>query len=229
MPKKLISAAMIAATMTVSAQLADVSAPQRLLQGVQSDMYYPELSADGMTLTFSDLQEKNFRQYDYAAGSTLQVAERPTKAKAKNGVTARVDHTNLIINIGGQESTYSPVECYAGYLWPSVSPDGTKVMFVAAGKGVYITDLKGNVLAHPGRYEAPVWFGNDHIVVMKATDDGHQFESSQIILMTLDGSQTQALTRPESMAMFPTASIDANRVVYNTIDGRLYQLDVTLK
>jgi hypothetical protein len=47
--------------------------------------------------------------------------------------------------------------------------------------------------------------------------------------MTVDGSKIQELTRPESMAMNPTASIAAGKIVYNTIDGRLYQMNITLK
>lgn len=31
------------------------------------------------------------------------------------------------------------------------------------------------------------------------------------------------------MSMNPAAAISANRVVYNTIDGRLYEMTVTLK
>ena len=64
---------------------------------------------------------------------------------------------------------------------------------------------------------------------MNAKDDGHQYMSSQIVLLSADGKQVQDLTKPESMSMNPAAAISANRVVYNTIDGRLYEMTVTLK
>ena len=85
------------------------------------------------------------------------------------------------------------------------------------------------MIARPGNYESPAWFGNDHLVVQNATDDGHQLHSSQILLLSLDGSEKQELTKPESMTMTPTASIKANKVVYSTITGRLYEMDVKLK
>ena len=147
--------------------------------------------------------------------------------RVSTGVTTR--GSQLIIVRNGVEKAYTPVPSYAGYTWASLSPDGKKVMFVAAGHGVVITDLEGRILSEPGNYESPVWYGNDHIIVMDATDDGHQMRSSRILLMTADGKTTQALTRPESMSMFPTASIEAGKVVYNTIDGKLYQMNVTLK
>lgn len=236
MKKSLLFAASLAFSLSVSAQIAETSPAQPLLRGVESNMYYPELSADGNTLWFSDADYKNPRVYDFTDNVTLRLdkstaAQQASRNSVAKGVSVDVEGSKLKITVNGVCHSYTPVECYAGYCWPTLSPDGTKVMFVAAGKGIVVTDLKGKVIARPGtsRMEAPVWFGNNHIVAMNATDDGHQISSSQIVLMTVDGSSTQALTKPESMSMYPAASIDAGRVVYNTIDGRLYQINVKLK
>ena len=144
-------------------------------------------------------------------------------------VSVRIDGSTLFITRNGVEKAYSPVESYAGYLWASVSPDKTKVLFFAAGKGAFVIDLQGNVIAELGNYESPVWYGNDLVVAMNADDNGYQYCSSQIIIMRADGSEMQELTRPESMAMNPTASFSAGKIVYNTIDGRLYEMNVTIK
>ena len=61
---------------------------------------------------------------------------------------------------------------------------------------------------------------------MNATDDGHQFRSSQIVALSLDGQKFQQLTSPESMTMNPTATADGETIVFGTIDGRLYKLNV---
>lgn len=47
--------------------------------------------------------------------------------------------------------------------------------------------------------------------------------------MNLDGSRQQAITRPESMTFTPAASLQGHKIVYNTIDGYLYMVNVTLK
>ena len=240
--KILLSALAFTACVWAQAQIAEVSAPRPLLKGTQSEMYYPVLSADGTQLMFSKADYSDLRVYDYASGATKAVtATRPEAFRARfrgdkvstaqptTGTAVSVKGSKLIITVNGTIHEYTPVKCYAGYCWPSLSPDGTKVMFVAAGKGIYITDLKGNVLSHPGKYEAPVWYGNNHIVAMNAKDDGHQYMSSQIVLLSADGAQVQELTKPESMSMNPAAAISINRVVYNTIDGRLYEMTVTLK
>ncbi len=232
--KKFLLIASACIVLQASAQIADVSSPQPLLRGVESEMYYPEFSADGRYLSFTDASHQNARIYDFTDKVTVRVdAEtlNDKQVKVNKTVSATVENSELIIGINGVEYRYSPIEAFAGYLWPSVSPDGTKVMFVAAGKGIVITDLKGNIISRPGErgLEAPVWFGNNHIVAMNAKDDGHQYRSSQIVMLTVDGTQIQSLTKPESMTMFPTASPSADRVVYNTIDGRLYQIEVKLK
>lgn len=141
----------------------------------------------------------------------------------------RTEGTKLIIAKNGVEKAYTPIEGSAGYIWSSLSPDGTKVMFFAAGHGIVITDLNGNVIANPGNYETPVWYGNNHIVAMNATNDGHNYRSSQIVIVKADGSEMQELTKPESMTMTPTASFAAGKIVYSTIDGRLYQMNIKLK
>ena len=193
---------------------------------------------DGQSVTYisqhADARGRNLRtahRYDIATGLTTDAGgpSRVSVLPDKRGNTSvRTVDNRLYISSGNTEQCYSPVEAIA-YPWASLSPDGSKVMFVAAGKGVYITDLKGNILSHVGNYEAPVWYGNNHIVAMRATDDGHQYSSSQIVLARADGTAEQEITRPSSMTMNPAASISAGKIIYSTIDGYLYQVDVTLK
>lgn len=170
--------------------------------------------------------------YDIDSQTSRAVAPAARRVQAtpfrSGGSAVRTEDATLYITADGREQAYTPVDAVA-YLWASLSPDGTKAMFVAAGKGVYITDLQGRVLSFAGNYEAPVWFGNDCIVAQKSTDDGHQYRSSQIVLVKADGSAVQEITRPESMTFTPAASIAAGRIVYSTIDGYLYQVTATLK
>lgn len=240
MRKPLIAIVAAFIALGAHAQLATCSQPMPLLQGTQSNMYYPVFSPDGQSIMFSDVDHSNLREYSFADNVTTSVKATPKQAlKAaftpagkvtlEPQTTVRVDDSNLIITRQGKEISVSPVQCTAGYLWPSLSPDGSKIMFVAAGKGIVITDLQGNILARPGhsRLEAPVWYGNNHIVAMNTTDDGHQITSSQIVLLDLNGTQQQ-ITKPTSMAMFPAANQTTGRIVYNTIDGLLYQINITL-
>lgn len=162
-------------------------------------------------------------------GGVMTAVDGDISATVKNATTVRTEGSVLYIGINGVEKAYTPVESHAGYLWESLSPDGTKVLFFAAGKGIYVTDLNGSILQFLGNYEAPVWYGDNCVVAMNAKHNGYQHISSQIVMMTIDGEKFQELTKPESMTMNPTASYDAGKVVYNTIDGRLYQMNINLK
>ncbi|MDE6301088.1 MAG: hypothetical protein K2M19_05185 [Muribaculaceae bacterium] len=154
------------------------------------------------------------------------VARQAVARMAENPLTVEAD--NIILTApDGSVTRIHPVDC-AGYIWPSMSPDGSRVMFVAAGKGVYITDLEGSVLTVIPSLEAPVWVSDDVIAAMNTTDDGHQFSSSQIVLVRVDGSESQAVTAPESFTFEPIAAADGSALIYHTIDGVFYQVSLTL-
>ncbi len=162
-------------------------------------------------------------------GVSAKVDGKSYVISSQNEISVRTEGAKLCITCNGVEREYSPVAGSVCYLWASVSPDKTKVMFFAASKGIFIVDLNGNIISKLGNYESPVWYGNDCVVAMNAKHDGYQHTSSQIVMMRADGSEMQELTRPESMTMFPTASSKAGKIIYNTIDGRLYQMNITLK
>ena len=129
----------------------------------------------------------------------------------------------------GIEKKIAPVPTKYTYIWESLSPDGTKILFYAGGKGAYICDLDGNLVAELGKYTSPAWCGNDYVVAVNATHDGHQYETSQVVLLKADGSYKKELTTPVSMSMHPTASASGDRITYNTIDGRLFLMELKIK
>lgn len=297
MKSKILSLFALCCVISMNAQIAEIKSTVPLLNGVESNMYFPVLSEDGQKLLFTSDNFTGLKMYDFNDNVTIKISDevragfdavfspagdmvyyvaqhningrnmrqvksydvkskaikavspigryvsRPASLKggvtavvdgksittAKNTLSVRTEGSKLYITRNGIEQAFSPVESYAGYLWASLSPDKTKVLFFAAGKGAYVVDLNGNIVAELGNYESPVWFGNDCVVAMNAKHNGYQHISSQIVMMKVDGSAFQELTKPESMAMNPTASFEAKKIVYNTIDGRLYQMNVSLK
>ena len=81
----------------------------------------------------------------------------------------------------------------------AASPSGTcaerTALFYAGAKGAYVCDLDGNLIADLGKYTSPAWCGNDYVVAVNATHDGHQYETSQIVLLKVDGSYKKELTK----------------------------------
>lgn len=145
---------------------------------------------------------------------------------ANRGTSVYTIGSQLVVTINGKENRYTPVESYAGYLWSSISPNGDKIAFYAAGKGIVVTNLQGKVLSELGIYEMPCWYNNDYIVAQNATDDGYQYTSSQIMLLKADGTFRHELTPKTSMTMQPTAG--GGKIVYTTIDGNLTMITIDI-
>lgn len=164
-------------------------------------------------------------------GGVVTVSDngRKLKAKSNGGTYAYSAGKEIVVGKNGIEKKIAPVPTKYTYIWESLSPDGTKILFYAGGKGAYICDLDGNLVAELGKYTSPAWCGNDYVVAVNATHDGHQYETSQIVLLKVDGSYKKELTAPVSMSMHPTASASGDRLTYNTIDGRLFLMDLRIK
>ena len=218
--------------------------------------FHPSFSRDGKSVYFLSQTREDMRgyrevkAYNLEARTSMAVTEkargmqapvavdggfaavsdngRKLKADRKGGTYVYARGAQLIVVRNGKEQQLQPVATDHTYMWESLSPDGNKILFYAGGKGAYVCDLEGNVLASLGRYAAPRWAGNDYVVAENATVDGHQYESCQIMLLKADGSFKYALTKPETMTMNPSASANGSRIAYNTIDGRLFVMDIKI-
>ena len=159
-------------------------------------------------------------------GGALKSPAKGYSSSADIGDAAWTEGSRVHVTVNGEERVFSPVDSWAGYLWASLSPDGKRVAFFAAGKGIVVIDLRGQVVAMLGNYEMPCWYSNDYLVAQNAKDDGHQFVSSQLLLLKADGSWQTELTQPTSMAMQPTCG--GGKIVYATIDGQLYAMTINI-
>ena len=159
-------------------------------------------------------------------GGALKAPQHSYRSSSDIGSAVWTEGSRVHVTVNGEERVFSPVDSWAGYLWASLSPDGKRVAFFAAGKGIVVIDLRGQMLAMLGNYEMPCWYNNDYLVAQNATDDGHQFTSSQLMLLKADGTFKKALTTPASMAMQPTSG--GGRIVYTTIDGLLHEMRINI-
>ena len=180
--------------------------------------------ADGKGQVVLEAQHGAVRPMPATRGAALRGGA--SFASPSMGMAVGTQGSEVVLSIDGRERRFSPIESHAGYLWASLSPDRSRVAFFAAGTGIVIIDLDGNVLAQLGNYEMPCWYDNDYLVAQHATDDGHQFTSSHIVLLKADGTFSHALTRPTSMTMQPTCG--GGCIVYTTIDGQMSLMKIQI-
>lgn len=112
------------------------------------------------------------------------------------------------------------------YLWPSLSPDGTKIVYYKSGNGCFVCNLDGSNARSLGYVHAPVWLNNEVVIGCQDYDNGHVVTSSAIVATDMSGN-IQTLTDPSLLGMCPSASADGKTVTFGTADGKLYVL--TLK
>lgn len=136
-----------------------------------------------------------------------------------------IDNKQLMITKNGVTSVLSPNGTQYSYIWPSVSPDGKKVCYFVCGVGCFVSDINGKNVKELGILRAAQWYDNNTVVGMKDADDGHMITASAIIAKTLDG-KSQTLTDASMIAMYPYASSASKKIVFSTINGEAYIINV---
>lgn len=139
---------------------------------------------------------------------------------------ASIHRGQLMITRGGVTTAINPNGKHGqSYLWPSVSPDGTKVLYYLATMGCWTCDIDGSNPQRIGVIRAPRWVDNTTIVGMRDEDDGQFYTASTVVAATLDGT-TQDLTPSEMIAMFPTPSADGSKIAFSTPAGEVYIINI---
>ena len=144
--------------------------------------------------------------------------------KAQQVPVLSINKGQMMITVGGKTRALTPNGTQFSYLWPSLSPDGTKVLYYVAAHGTYVCDLDGSNMHKVGQMRAPVWYDNNTIVGMMDKDDGEFIYASTIVAATLDGT-TQVLTDDATIAMYPHAT--AGKIAFSTPAGEAYIINVT--
>lgn len=135
-----------------------------------------------------------------------------------------IDKGQLMITMNGKTRQLSPNGTQFSYMWASLSPDGTKVLYYQAAHGAYVCDLDGSNVRKVGKMRAPVWYDDNTVVGMIDLDDGEYVYASTIVAASLDGT-TQTLTDDATIAMYPHAA--AGKIAFSTPTGEAYIIHVT--
>ena len=168
----------------------------------------------------------------YAADGTSAAAVNKGKYSSKAIGTAKaqklpvlsINKGQLMITVNGKTKKLSPNGDQYSYMWASLSPDGTKVLYYQAAHGTYVCNLDGSNVRKVGKMRAPVWYDNNTVVGMMDLDDGEFIYASTIVAATLDGT-IQTLTDDATIAMYPHAA--AGKIAFSTPAGEAYIINVT--
>ena len=158
--------------------------------------------------------------------TTFAKGQRDMKhmATSDNLTTVSIKDRLIVLTRNGLTTTLAPNGSHLSYIWPSVSPDGTKLCYYVCGNGCWVSNIDGSQPQYIGHgVQAAKWYDNNTLVAMDSEDDGHFTTASTIVAYTLDGKK-QVLTNDSMIAMYPYAT--KNAIVFTTIEGETYMLNV---
>lgn len=132
---------------------------------------------------------------------------------------------HLEVTYTNGETVYLDPQGKGSYLWPSLSPDGKKIVYYVSGRGCFVCNLDGSESKELGYIHAPRWIDNKTLVGMQDYDDGSRLISSAIVAADLNGT-VQTLTSPDIYGFNPSVSADGKTITFSTFEGDLYVINL---
>ncbi|MCX7874743.1 MAG: hypothetical protein N2321_01105 [Melioribacteraceae bacterium] len=142
-------------------------------------------------------------------------------------IAVTIDVDKIVLYQNGVKKYLAPAgEGY--YIWPSLSPDKTKLLFTLAGKGTFVSDLNGNILKKIGYANYPTWSPDGNwILFMKDLDDGTVITSSEIYIANINTGKYFNLTENQNeISLYPIWGITNDEIYYNTDSGVIRKIKI---
>jgi len=151
------------------------------------------------------------------------------KSSAATDTVLLLENLTPVINLNGLKKSLKP-NGEGSYIWASLSPDKTRILYYFTGKGTFISDLEGRILFAPGRISAPKWLNNQIIIGMDDRDDGQTMTGSEIVCFSLLSNQKTYLTStPSRTEMYPFPLPGGKSVVFQTSEGDIFLMRLRVK
>lgn len=200
---------------------------------VEHDAYHPSFKDNSHLILLSGRDQQPVSLYNTRTRRDKPVSElqmEPGSNHAAGAIQAKVDGKKIEMTIPGKAPVKIAPVGEVFYIWVSVSPDQQRLLFTAAGKGTYVSDLDGNIMADLGILNAPSWLNNEWVLGMNDRDDGHQVISSDVHAVHVESGRRENLTAEiQGIALYPKASTDADRVAFHNLKGEVFTMKIKIK
>ena len=189
-----------------------------LNNGKETTLVAPSRNLQGFNIVGNRVNAVNKGKLSTKALNANAAAEAPV---------ASISRGALLVTSNGVTRNISP-QGTAGqsYLWPSVSPDGTKVLYYLVGAGAYVCNLDGSNAVKVGDIRAAQWYNNNVIVGMQDQDNGEVVTASKLVAVNAAGTIKQDLNQVSSMAMYPSVAGNGEKISFVTPAGELFVMSV---
>ena len=196
--------------------------------------YNVQVAEDGQEIIYRETKIENNLRTNNIVRMNLNNTKRSVIAYSQRDLqkmvlsnyatSVTIEDQKIILMQNGKETILTPNGDEHSYIWPSISPDGTKLCYYVSGVGCYVSNIDGSNPQYIARdCRAAKWYNNNTLVAMADEDDGYFITASSIVVYTLDG-QYQELTSKEILAMYPQVS--SGKITFSTVKGETYLLNV---
>ena len=178
-------------------------------------------------------QTRNLQGFAVENGTAATVTDGNVKLHAgKKGASKAMTrpvlshhHLKLYLTQNGVTKLFAPNGADERYIWASLSPNGSRVLYYVSGYGAFVCDIDGSHVTSMGNLTAPKWWDDNTIVGMNEVDDEYHVIASSIVARTLDGQQ-QVLTGDDVIATYPLPCRESGKIAFSTPDGNIYLIHV---
>ncbi len=116
------------------------------------------------------------------------------------------------------------------YIWASLSPDESMILYNYQGRNTYICDTSGKVMHDLGLINAPKWLDNTIVIGMDDRDDGHMITGSELVYYSLQEKKRRVLTNTENRSeMFPLPFGNGKKIAFSTDQGEIYVMKIRVR
>ncbi|MFA5803281.1 MAG: hypothetical protein WC879_01435 [Melioribacteraceae bacterium] len=136
-----------------------------------------------------------------------------------------IHDSKIVLSENNTKKVLEPLG-YGNYIWASLSPDKSKLLFTFAGKGTYVSNLEGTILKKMGYANYPSWSPDGNwILFMKDIDDGVNIISSDVYIANLNtGKYFNLTSRSDDITLYPRWGITNADIYYNTDNGQIRKI-----
>ena len=114
------------------------------------------------------------------------------------------------------------------YIWVELSPNAKMILFSTSDQGVFICNLKGEILYKFGRgVHATNWWNNRYIVGMEDEDNGVDFTKSDLVMIDIKTGEKLFIETTEEIALYPCAN--KPYIEYFTLDNKKHTIQLKIK
>lgn len=199
--------------------------------------FNPVFTSDSKSIVYrtvsrrDGLTELDARRFDIAGNVGEKIAGFSRNSEDAVTLSGRekyalADYRSIRLVDNGIAREISPLSDAHSYLWASLSPDGSRLLFCEPFKGVFVAEADGsNPVKIAAKGDFPAWVDNNTVVYVLSHDDGYVVLDAALMACDLSDMSTTAVTDKE--ARIGELSAAAGSVVYTTLDGKTFR--ITLK